>query len=931
MANEELTQPTQEEEPVGGGQDAATEEPKTNQPDKSKRGIAQTISKHKGLFAFGAMGSIFVMGFIALFLFLANFKLDHIRNILIDYRFARFHQQVAKRAGQLLTQEAVLSADSTGRLPTIRKGGVLEKLRGYNPEKAFKRLGQEGRVKLIYDSEQTSWIRRNQNSFKGIEIDGKRIDLSGATKADRINFAAQLEANIDTALPLKNKFFRSSLASDIRRLAGIKLRFWQKNGADYRNKTALENEKLARQEAASKTQTPERSTNIAGADDAKNDVRAAAAEGADNLDDVAKRAADRLPMNSGSLRLVRDTSLAIGVSTIFCLVYDVFVKNIDAVLSDRDTAYKNEAAALFIAADQQKEGDTTAEAVGATAARYDGFDNSAAYKRALGEPVTDTNPDLPPDLYPHAPFGSTVNGIVRTFDNIDSIIKTASVLPHIVNLLIPGADPLPDDLNDYCKLFLDPRVQIAGAAGELVALVVTTIASGGGGGTVWGTMKAAFQTIGVKGLFKLGATTGAIYFTADYLIPQAIKSSSGAEIGSTSSEQAMNQADVGTDLLANEFSRGAGGRPLTNGEVAELNRGYRLTELALAQKKGTAHRLLSLGNPKSVFSKFLAAIPVTPRQATAKFASAMTSWLRPTMMLASSNGLLRVFDPAYAYAADDGVDPYGIQQFGWSQAELDRMENDDSWTARANAEIVEPQLDALESEWGKCFNGRSFEITKTEGEGTDLVAKCASSDILYQRYRQYVFDNQILENMIDLQDDGSSETPASDAAPAGSSAQLAQQLLAKTSQITFTTTEAKQAMQDAADGKKSQIQPRCLTEYMKANDITQATLSANLLSALLAVSDKYKIGIGYLTNGCHSNRPTSMSAHYFGRGVDINTLNGQQSDGVTSLDTAFINDLINYLPQGSKIGQRQCLKGINTQNKVILVDDPCNHLHIQVP
>ncbi len=161
---------------------------------------------------------------------------------------------------------------------------------------------------------------------------------------------------------------------------------------------------------------------------------------------------------------------------------------------------------------------------------------------------------------------------------------------------------------------------------------------------------------------------------------------------------------------------------------------------------------------------------------------------------------------------------------------------------------------------------------------------------------------------------------AGSAVGGGDVKQIAQQLL-DSPQISFTTTDAENDIKKAAAGEPIPV---------KCKSGTTTSMSATLLNALLKASAKYSIGLGYFTNGCHS----SNSAHYSGRAIDIGTLNGQQANGPEKLSWDFLSELSNYLPDGSKYGQSQC--GVNATNiraahKIIFVEDPCTHLHIQVP
>ncbi len=165
----------------------------------------------------------------------------------------------------------------------------------------------------------------------------------------------------------------------------------------------------------------------------------------------------------------------------------------------------------------------------------------------------------------------------------------------------------------------------------------------------------------------------------------------------------------------------------------------------------------------------------------------------------------------------------------------------------------------------------------------------------------------------------SAATPMSDGElPSGTAQDLAKQILQKNN-ISFTTSPARQAITDTSNGKSAQIESRC-----GAGD--SAPLSATLLGVLLKIADKHKIGIGYLTNGCHSDG----SAHYQGMAADLNSVDGRPSTGGIP-DRAFMHEITGILPDGSGMGQSQCaVIPIDPINDISLFSDSCNHIHIEV-
>lgn len=143
---------------------------------------------------------------------------------------------------------------------------------------------------------------------------------------------------------------------------------------------------------------------------------------------------------------------------------------------------------------------------------------------------------------------------------------------------------------------------------------------------------------------------------------------------------------------------------------------------------------------------------------------------------------------------------------------------------------------------------------------------------------------------------------------------LAKQVL-HTGNIQFVTSDARSEVLDAANGKPAPVQATG----------GSAQLSADLLSVMLTCAQKHTIGIGYITNGTHS----SGSAHYDGRAMDIDTIDGSATSGRDPHALALIKDICGHIPGGTSIGQAGCGPDPGC-GSIASFSDTCNHLHIQV-
>lgn len=99
------------------------------------------------------------------------------------------------------------------------------------------------------------------------------------------------------------------------------------------------------------------------------------------------------------------------------------------------------------------------------------------------------------------------------------------------------------------------------------------------------------------------------------------------------------------------------------------------------------------------------------------------------------------------------------------------------------------------------------------------------------------------------------------------------------------------------------------------------TLSADLLALMLICAENHTIGIGYITNGGHS----ANSAHYDGRAMDIDAIDGVSTTGQDANANALLRDICGDTPPGTSVGQNN-----STCPSIPTYTDTLNHLHMQV-
>lgn len=457
------------------------------------------------------------------------------------------------------------------------------------------------------------------------------------------------------------------------------------------------------------------------------------------------------------------------------------------------------------------------------------------------------------------------------------------------------------------------------------------------------------NTVSTLSGLVIGATLApkAIDFASHLLAGQAVNVlAQGAEWG--------NDINYGSRLGANAMAMVFGGVPLEPAQEAQLKSEQFAVAQANFHSSSLFHRLFSPTDPYSAMGKLVAGSSPSFSQNLAKMGSIFFNFGHLFSTIPN------IF--THRVAAAGLPYDYGFKAFGFSQADLNSSSvNDPFANAQAAAAILNgPDAKKYRAKALACFGVDIRQVPDPNDASKQLwdaipsdsqpnpydpnsPQDCAKPDGWDQasldnwlKIRFFIFDTGIMEGYACYNGDeqscandgfdntGSTATaPAttgtSNSVPSGTAQQLASQILAS-SNITFTTGLAKQAMIDASQGKPSAIEARC-------NAGANAVLSPELLTVLLQIAASHKIGIGYLTNGCH----TSGSLHYQGKAADINSVDGRTVTGGTA-DRPFMHEVTGILPNGSEMGQLTCsATPINPINQVQLVTDSCDHIHIGVP
>ncbi len=808
-------------------------------PEKSERSIGSTVKKHKGLLAFGGAGLLLAALFIAFFLFLLGFKLNHIRNLFISYHFARFHTAVAKRVNHLITQEAVLSAESVekgGKLAPLGKRSLLDKLARLDPDEALRKLGNDSRFKLEFE-EGRKWKIRKTNEFKGFRDVNNNI-----VTPDDPNFNSRLSASVEDVFQTKNKFFRSRLAKQVRDIAGIKRTWWKNKGEEYRGKTQAEIDELDRKKALQEIADPEKrpQSSLGEVNDQANELRKEVENGSTVPD--AERA---LGNRTSTLTRIAKFSAFAGIATFACIFYDAFVKNVEKMLDYKMETAMRLAHSTLTQADEQKEDKTTAEAVDSALKPFEGFEDSAEAQRAMSVPVT--GKELPEDAQPQKGLGLDPGPI----DNILGPFKFA--------------------LDKFCGPLLTPLGQVALVGLEAAATV-------GSAGTVKGGLTLFWEGIKAS-LPKLVAITGGTVVTTEIIIPKLVKSYAGLDVsGLEDSVQRTNAVGAGTELLAEESARLAGGHPLTPAEVIQANNEVRQLKLAERNNKSLRDRIASLEDADSLVSRLILATPTGPKALMAQVNSFLVGAFNPVQLAYSQAGLVSrsLTSQSSSAIAASGTSPNGTMR--WGQGDVDRF------NMRENIVVVEARLDELEKKYGKCYDGSVKMGAILNGKHKE----CTDTSELALRYGQYVFDTHIVENMDSLGSDEDDEGTAG-AAPSGPSTSGGGGTLPTGTAAELTT------------------QLRNNPKVVVAANLDG--MDRDMLAVAVALSQEFSFTISSAKRGCFGWAGCA-SRHVLGKAMDFQLINGQGPSRATGYDQ-YIDDVVRFAERaGAYLPGPQCEIGL---------------------
>ncbi len=744
-----------------GTQEPANEGPSlfTGGPGGGSKAFSGKVSflRNKKVLAAGAGGGgVFIIAIVVL-VFLASLKPVHFGQALSTAGFARLQVVLRQRASQNLFDAAVVQGEGSA---VLEKRTLTERLRRINPEKQLKALGTENKLKLDMDKGKT-WTGRGVNEFKGVTIDGETISLDEIAKRNgfeswadanslknklkvrermtiKSEFVGEVKYGVENTLRIDKRYVRSSVYDGIRQTSGIKMTRWAQRGREFLGKTPKEAYAENRKQSFNNTAPDSVGATDPTTEDtikkSRENIVKSIDEGATG--DIVTQSVNKAAGDAQLAKATSTVSTVVLASTLACMVNQAATKLDEATEINQENSQRLAHEAMT-GGDQIKRGESTAEVVAADGRRWDGADASPEYQRQMNgrtdypEPDDYNVPSVSPSIDP------TVVDIVNLVTSPSSLVPGA------------GATPLGDEIDKkFCGFMLHPAGQVAIAGTEIIGQAVLAVASGGSTAVAGeAAEQTAIRTFGTKVLQGFGQAArgivskeGAVQIAGFTIVQLALDYSvqllggisySGTEEGAN----LYSKSTVGADSLEKENMRqGFRARPLTEQEIQETDEDAQLALLEQNQSRPWSERYFATSNPYSLVSMAAGSTPASVNSASQKVGSwfgSVGSILNPSRLLGS---------PKLAQAATP-VDHHGVPQWGFSRAELNKLNTDSSYSLEENEAwiIAQGGIEKVQKELDDAL-GNAVESCFTPKKVTEVPGGCTAEKLSTEkafRYRIY--------------------------------------------------------------------------------------------------------------------------------------------------------------------------------------------------
>ena len=812
---------------------AKTPEEKAHKPglykpskSQSRAGVGGFLRKHRiklsiALIGFLLSGSVWLFTFLA-----APYELYAFSSVFRDHNFGNRTDSNYKNAFERVVFRRYREAPE-------RNLGFFDSKLAARAERA---LNQDG-IRVVYDRGQKVWVSWDgTGQMTGIEVDGTLItpDDLKTRNQKRTYLRTYLDKTNLNKIMVKFVYFpvlktkyrvNFTFFERIEDPVAEKDRNWGRTTVDKIKNYLQTGDARGNRYQAEENEKPEEEL-TEEEKKRQEELEAAVAE----AEDVSSEYNDRVEGGESSpsaadatieSKISKGLSVA-GLVSMACSVQALASQGDEFIYKARTIPLVRYGNLFNVAGSQYQSGDLAyLEEGGALTERLRNEDESwietAAYYRAIDEPVPNGAPDLPEDASPS-------KGRLQNFFRSVTTVFSA----------VPGSETA-------CKGINSPAGQVVLLGAEIAEKF-----------TPLGAARTIVGEIAEDKAFS-------------YLFRRVLLAGVGNSIsGDEGPWDLTNMVDAGMNIAANEEIRRVGGRFLTAAEVAELEQYQREEQRAKYASLSLSEKTLSLSNPYSSASKLLRYRPHSLSQSLEMVAKAPEFALRSIIW--------PLFGVKESYAQSEPFDNYGIPQWGFSLSEWqDTQFEDPEAIYQAVTEERNSNPDKYK-EFDKCFEEDLYKAQNND--------QCSSTEYDFTRYRFYLlYQSQVaaIDCLTKLSECELAYTPTESGPSNGGGGggggevsgdvrSLAQQIL-DNSNITYPLDavspngSTRAVLEGLARGE-----PAAITCPVYGGSSRTTNINVNILKFLVEAGNEMPIGVNALTDKCHSS---DASTHYQGNAVDF--------------------------------------------------------------
>lgn len=658
------------------------------------RRFGHTIRKHKGL-ALGGGAALAVLSLVFVFLgFISSMKAVHFATNLRTTGFASSQLVIRKAFGEASYSHWAIE-NETAQLP---KSGLLDRLRGKDMRAVQEKLVENGKFKYTVDE---------KGRVNGFDLDGSHVnfdelagkagkgsyaDLSVREKMSLHKYVTDgVERNIGSTFDIETRSFRNAFWDGFREATGIKMSAFRDFTRD-----AFGNKKIESKLNADDARLSAEYSDVVGSGADIHSNIPVVEDGAEEVRNVLKTSADKgvrararnaidnyLKSRGDGKDIVSFEEGAKKVSTIafvtslYCMAHDLS-KTSDRINRQNEESMARNASRQQTVLDQFHAGDLTAGDAKFSNVSWNGSaDVPDASANALYLESTNQSPSSVG--IKEAPRMNISLPLLDWFKPVDSGLRTfLSAGTNRFSIPNPfGKDVSVDRVIDYavtqtCGVLMSPGAQGTLLLADLIALWlsdgVSAVASSG--------LKGVVIYLGFKDLGEL---------LESYVGQAAGAGTTGLEQGSDK----YSATAVGTDYLNTQTSRGVTyGRKLSTEEAAG-SKGLAMAELHDYYNSGSfSERYLAISNPTSLLGMMVAKAPTSLGGGVASISSFVShlasNITQPFKFMGSLLGANRAFAASGTVAQQNNY--FGVSQWGWTTAEIQKLESTDMLDNAASVE-----------------------------------------------------------------------------------------------------------------------------------------------------------------------------------------------------------------------------------------------------